>query len=98
MHALWIEAGSSHLMWIELAFQIELRGIGTAWKSTISSGAWAHGMFQHMDADMWLIGAWLTFDNQMFPVPGNMGLSSKFCMQIIYNELYYKFRKFNFQK
>ena len=77
MHALWLEAGSSHLMWIELALQIEPKGVSTAWKSTVSSGAWAHGTVQHMDADMWLMGAWLTFGDPIFSLPGNMGLSSK---------------------
>ena len=66
MHALWLEAGSSHLLWIELAIQIEPRGNSTAWNSTVSSGAWAHSTVQHMDADMWLKGAWLSFDDQTF--------------------------------
>ena len=82
-HALWHEAWSSHPMWIELALQNEPIGFSTAWKPTVSYDAWVHGTVQHMDADMWLMGAWLTFDDQMFPLPGNMELSSKFCMQII---------------
>ena len=53
-------------MWIELAYQIEPRGFSTALVTCCFLRCFgAHDTVQHMDADMWLMGAWLSFDDQI---------------------------------
>ena len=53
-------------MWIELAYQIEPRGFSTALVTCCFLWCFgAHDTVQHMDADMWLMGAWLSFDDQI---------------------------------